>query len=600
MWFNPLGIANLISFHHLEKLYNISYSTVGTNKCFIVHTPEGDVKLICDKLGLPFINASKMMSTREGICLMNTICTNYKGYSQRQIQDAEKAREAVAMVGHPTKREFTNMVRLNMIKNCDITPEAITNAFKLFGPDLAGMKGKTVGRKPEKVVTEYVAIPWDLMPLHKYIYIGGDIMFMNNVPHLVTTSQGLNLTTLESRTATQLGECLLCIAQIYSCGGFIVQTFLMDGEFEAVKEKVPGVVINTTAAQEHVGDIERKIWVIKERAQGTLNTLPFQTLPKQILIELIYFHVLWLNAFPVKNGISDCFSPREIVLRQKLDYKKHCKVPFGSYCEVHDEPTLLNSMVARTLPAIALGPTGNFQGTYKFFSLKTERLLKRRAFTPLPMPDSIIAKVNSWGRRAMQPTDKLVFADRNQVPFDWNETVDENTLVEPNIAAFPAMPVEMPGVELEYDLPTLAIDIPDNDVNHATAAAAEANSDINDDPPEAMEIINNEPALIPAEPHKVMPNEDEPDDILAIGDIVPPPNADTVEIEAKAESTNEEMPTEEIPGGQNADAETPGVQQNDDDEDETTGPPVLMPRDNANDSEPSDDESDDDDDELPP
>jgi hypothetical protein len=47
-------------------------------------------------------------------------------------------------------------------------------------------------------------------------------------------------------------------------------------------------------------------------------------------IEFIYFMVLWLNAFPVKNGISSMFSLRELLVRWCLDYAKHCRVP-GKY-----------------------------------------------------------------------------------------------------------------------------------------------------------------------------------------------------------------------------------------------------------------------------
>jgi hypothetical protein len=32
-------------------------------------------------------------------------------------------------------------------------------------------------------------------------------------------------------------------------------------------------------------------------------------MPQVILIELIYFVVLWLNAFPTKLGVSDTLSP---------------------------------------------------------------------------------------------------------------------------------------------------------------------------------------------------------------------------------------------------------------------------------------------------
>jgi hypothetical protein len=54
---------------------------------------------------------------------------------------------------------------------------------------------------------------------------------------------------------------------------------MMDMEFEKLKPLMPHVALNTTAAQEHVADIEQKIRVIKERARGTFTTLPYKKLP---------------------------------------------------------------------------------------------------------------------------------------------------------------------------------------------------------------------------------------------------------------------------------------------------------------------------------
>jgi len=76
---------------------------------------------------------------------------------------------------------------------------------------------------------------------------------------------------------------------------------------------VPGININTTAAKEHVPEIERRIRVTKECRRALFNTLPFKKMPQLILIELIYHVVLWLNAFPSKLGISESHT---------LDYKK--------------------------------------------------------------------------------------------------------------------------------------------------------------------------------------------------------------------------------------------------------------------------------------
>ena len=88
----------------------------------------------------------------------------------------------------------------------------------------------------------------------------------------------------------------------------------MDYEFECLKTLMPNVTLNTTAASEHVGEIERKIRVIKERAWCTVNTLPYPVLPDLMLIELVHFCVMWMNSFPAKSGISEKYSPREIIM----------------------------------------------------------------------------------------------------------------------------------------------------------------------------------------------------------------------------------------------------------------------------------------------
>ncbi len=50
----------------------------------------------------------------------------------------------------------------------------------------------------------------------------------------------------------------MCIIHIYQCGGFTIQTLLMDSGFESVKEKMPYNIASTTTANDHVGDIKAK------------------------------------------------------------------------------------------------------------------------------------------------------------------------------------------------------------------------------------------------------------------------------------------------------------------------------------------------------
>ncbi len=190
--------------------------------------------------------------------------------------------------------------------------------------------------------------------------------------------------------------------------------------------------------------------MIKERGSGILNTLPFKKIPRLMLIELVYHVVLWLNAFPANSGVSETLSPHEIVYRHKLDFAKHCKSPFGKYCEVHDEPAPTNTMVTRSTPAIGLGPAGNLQGTYKFLSLVTGKKVKRRAFTPYPMPDSVIKNVEAYGKSTTLPG-IFDFANRNGILFEWNEEVDEfpEGIVDiEDVVLYPSLTVEHPGVVL--------------------------------------------------------------------------------------------------------------------------------------------------------
>ncbi len=94
----------------------------------------------------------------------------------------------------------------------------------------------------------------------------------------------------------QTAKCLMLfleqVIRVYGVAGFNVQVALMDMEFEKMNDVLSNITINTTTAREHVGEIKRKIRVIKERARGTMTTLPYLTLPKIIIIDLMHFCVL--------------------------------------------------------------------------------------------------------------------------------------------------------------------------------------------------------------------------------------------------------------------------------------------------------------------
>jgi hypothetical protein len=249
----------------------------------------------------------------------------------------------------------------------------------MYGPDLVLIRGKMVWQKHKRVVTDYVEIPRQFLSVHGHVTLVEDVMFVNSIPFLVLASHSINLITIEHapppQTASSLGALLLCIVQVYAKAGFTVSTIIMNYEFEKVRDHVPSVNINTTAASEHVGEIEQKLCIVGERSHGIICTLPYKTLPQQLVIHLLHFVVMWLNNFPVANSISTTWSLRENILRHWLDYTHLCCTPFVAYCDVHEENTPTNNMTTRGTPVICLGPTGNFQGTYNFLSLVTGQVI---------------------------------------------------------------------------------------------------------------------------------------------------------------------------------------------------------------------------------
>ncbi len=165
-------------------------------------------------------------------------------------------------------------------------------------------------RTPAPVVADYVAVPRSLVEQNKVVTMAADVFFVDGMAFLITVPRRIKFITAEYvpvRTATNLSKHLTQVLQVYERAGFRVRTILRDGEFEKVRDLIPRVECNTTGAKEHVSKAERTICTVKEQTRGLLGTLPFQHLPRRMKIEFIYFMVLWLNAFPVKNGISSVF-----------------------------------------------------------------------------------------------------------------------------------------------------------------------------------------------------------------------------------------------------------------------------------------------------
>ena len=248
-------------------------------------------------------------------------------------------------------------------------------------------------------------------------------MFVNKIPFIITISRYIKFITVEvlkNRQTKTLSKILRNVTSMYEKRGFIVSSILGDCEFEPLRADFPQ--LNTTSANEHVPEAERCIRTIKERTRSTYTILPFTYIPRLVIIHLVKNSVLWLNALPAKDGVSNNHSPRYLLTGAELNYENHVQIEFGKYVQTHEEHD--NSMQARTMGAICLGPSGNRQGGHWFMSLTSGSRVTRYKWTELPMPTDVINRVNHMGRS--QGMSSIMYQDNSDDDDDSKDDDDSD------------------------------------------------------------------------------------------------------------------------------------------------------------------------------
>jgi hypothetical protein len=140
----------------------------------------------------------------------------------------------------------------------------IENALRILGKDLGSVQGKIARLRPDAVTTDYLEIPPDVMSLHQDVTIAVDIMHIDGMQFLITTSRNIQFTTvdrLESKEWRSLMTSLEKVISLYNKRGFKVRTCLEDGEFENLRDSLlhTGVNLSVCMPGEHIPEVERKI-----------------------------------------------------------------------------------------------------------------------------------------------------------------------------------------------------------------------------------------------------------------------------------------------------------------------------------------------------
>jgi hypothetical protein len=165
---------------------------IDEEKQFVVVHPTKQVVFQQSAAGLYYHD-----TTHLAMVIVNTLSNNQEGYTNRAFIAAKQVRQALGMVGYPSKKDFKNMVSSSMIRNCPVTPGDISAANKIFGSNITSLKGKKVRITHYPILTEYVEMPREIVDLNKEVTIAADVMFVDGLRCMITTSINIKFMTME-------------------------------------------------------------------------------------------------------------------------------------------------------------------------------------------------------------------------------------------------------------------------------------------------------------------------------------------------------------------------------------------------------------------
>ena len=278
VWFDPNGIANILSLSNIKRKYRVTFDS-GTDDVFHVHKPDGTSrKFVALKKGggLYFMDTADNHESNvktnlqvHSTSMVSTVTNRKQGYSSRDIARADLAKRVQEIIGRPSTIDFISIINNNSLPNCKVTVQDIKMAEDIYGPNLGSLKGKTTRDTPSHVhIQQPDPIPTTILERYHEVTLCIDIMYINNIPFMISTSRHIKFGTAErllNRQSQTIIKAIRGIYNIYAIRGFIITIILGDNEFETFRGMLAGdrVSLNITAANEHVPEVERYIRTMK-------------------------------------------------------------------------------------------------------------------------------------------------------------------------------------------------------------------------------------------------------------------------------------------------------------------------------------------------
>lgn len=169
-------------------------------------------------------------------------------------------------------------------------------------------------------------------------------------------------------------------------------------QFEPIEDNMDAK-FNYAPQGQHVPQVERNNRTISDRIRTAVHYLPYRNIPWFLLKHIAVSETEKLNWFPAKEGLSDTFSPHQLMGLRPIDWHRDVKILQGSYVQAFAERTIKNDLKCRTLDAIFLAPLDNKQGEYLCLHLATNKVITSQKITQVPITNLVIKAVEELAQQ---------------------------------------------------------------------------------------------------------------------------------------------------------------------------------------------------------
>jgi hypothetical protein len=243
VWFNENSIANILSLADVRKARGVTMDSAD-DSAFHVHKLDGSgyTRFEEHPSGLHLHDSTKPVvpyteqsdNNAVGYSYLQTVAENKKLFTKRQIKSADKSRQLYRMLGHPGPDHFMDIIRNNFIINCPVTIDNVTRTQRIYGKDVAFLKGKTTASPAKDYVPEQppIGLPQDILENHSNVTLCCDIFFVLGLPFSISTSRNIHFVScrpIADRSKGAIRGCIVADIKMYEERGLTVTTIHADG-----------------------------------------------------------------------------------------------------------------------------------------------------------------------------------------------------------------------------------------------------------------------------------------------------------------------------------------------------------------------------------